>query len=551
MGLRATRATKTNRSRCVIRDGISSEEFHNKNQFFGWKSAPPECSTDFLDNLHKKMLRLERYAKHLLANRFVRSYVPATTNPSPVIRATPPSVTPPNAQLQRQLAAECRAIDDGDGDRKKKGNDDDKEKMMSVVTKTLMWMIAIYMLVGFLTMVVPNKNRPETATRYVSWHEFVHHMLAVGEEARKRTPCIIYIDEVDAIGRQRDGGGSFGGVSSGESEQTLNQLLVEMDGIASKEGVLMLASTNRADILDKALLRPGRFDRHILIDLPNLSERREIFEKHLSGIKLEATPDKYAARLATLTPGFSGADIANVCNEAALHAARTSQKVVTTTNLEYAVERLVGGTEKRSHALSHAERRVIAFHESGHALVGWLLPHSDVLLKVTIVPRTTLALGFAQYTPREQKLYSQEQLFDKMCMALGGRAAENLTFDRITTGAQNDLEKVTKMAYAQIKFFGMNRAIGPLAFSEENDQNPYMEKPYSKALGNVIDREARRMITEAYEKTEQILRENAEKLSHACGGPAGQGNAQLRPGGGADWAAGVRRREAQDRTGRV
>ncbi|KAL1376767.1 hypothetical protein pipiens_016702 [Culex pipiens pipiens] len=363
------------------------------------------------------MLRLERYAKHLLANRFVRSYVPATTNPSPAIRAAPPSATPPNAQLQRQLAAECRAIvqlfsrsygipqqvllrslhtsarmgqkqDDGDGDRgKKKGNDDDKEKMMSVVTKTLMWMIAIYMLVGFLTMVVPNKNRPETATRYVSWHEFVHHMLAVGEvkevvvhpdmemEARKRTPCIIYIDEVDAIGRQRDGGGSFGGVSSGESEQTLNQLLVEMDGIASKEGVLMLASTNRADILDKALLRPGRFDRHILIDLPNLSERREIFEKHLSGIKLEATPDKYAARLATLTPGFSGADIANVCNEAALHAARTSQKVVTTTNLEYAVERLVGGTEKRSHALSHAERRVIAFHESGHALVGWLLPH--------------------------------------------------------------------------------------------------------------------------------------------------------------------------------
>ncbi|XP_038105348.1 paraplegin [Culex quinquefasciatus] len=701
------------------------------------------------------MLRLERYAKHLLANRFVRSYVPATgtTNPSHAIRAAPLSVTPPNAHLQRQLAAECRAIvqlfsrsygipqqvllrslhtsarmgqkQDDDDRGKKKGNDDDKEKMMSVVTKTLMWMIAIYMLVGFLTMVVPNKNRPETATRYVSWHEFVHHMLAVGEvkevvvhpdmemvtillhdgailkgrrahstifhmavadvdkfeeklrqvearlgikdgvsvqfersgdvsgkilftlvatgviiallsrmrgirgpismdsftqmgrakftlvdpvdggrgvffkdvaglqeakqevmefvdylkapdryqrlgakvpkgalllgppgcgktllakavateaqvpflsmngsefiemigglgaarvrdlfkEARKRTPCIIYIDEVDAIGRQRDGGGSFGGVSSGESEQTLNQLLVEMDGMASKEGVLMLASTNRADILDKALLRPGRFDRHILIDLPNLSERREIFEKHLSGIKLEATPDKYAARLATLTPGFSGADIANVCNEAALHAARTSQKVVTTSNLEYAVERLVGGTEKRSHALSHAERRVIAFHESGHALVGWLLPHSDVLLKVTIVPRTTLALGFAQYTPREQKLYSQEQLFDKMCMALGGRAAENLTFDRITTGAQNDLEKVTKMAYAQIKFFGMNRAIGPLAFSEENDQNPYMEKPYSKALGNVIDREARRMITEAYERTERILRENAEKLS--------------------------------------
>ncbi|XP_055627059.1 paraplegin [Toxorhynchites rutilus septentrionalis] len=607
---------------------------------------------------------------------------------------------------------------------RKNDDDDDKEKMMSVVTKTLFWMIAIYMLVGFLTMVLPNKNRPETTTRYVSWHEFVHHMLAVGEvkevvvhpdmemvtillhdgaivkgrrahsnifhmavadvnkfeeklrlvekrlgikdgvsvqfersgdisgrilftliatgviiallsrmkgirgpismdmfsqmgrakftlvdamdggrgvwfkdvaglqeakqevmefvdylksperyqrlgakvpkgalllgppgcgktllakavateaqvpflsmngsefiemigglgaarvrdlfkEARKRSPCIIYIDEIDAIGRQRDGGGSFGGMSSGESEQTLNQLLVEMDGMASKEGVLMLASTNRADILDKALLRPGRFDRHILIDLPNLSERKEIFEKHLSVIALEASPDKYSARLATLTPGFSGADIANVCNEAALHAARTSQKTVKTSNLEYAVERLVGGTEKRSHALSHAERRVIAFHESGHALIGWLLPNSDVLLKVTIVPRTSLALGFAQYTPKEQKLYSKEQLFDKMCMALGGRAAENVTFNKITTGAQNDLEKVTKMAYAQIKYFGMNGTIGPISFSEESESNPYAEKPYSKHLGNIIDLEARNMITEAYERTEQILRDNADKL---------------------------------------
>ncbi|EAT38370.1 AAEL009721-PA [Aedes aegypti] len=332
------------------------------------------------------------------------------------------------------------------------------------------------------------------------------------KEARKRSPCIIYIDEIDAIGRQRDGGGSFGGVSSGESEQTLNQLLVEMDGMASKEGVLMLASTNRADILDKALLRPGRFDRHILIDLPNLTERKEIFEKHLSGIALEASPDKYSARLATLTPGFSGADIANVCNEAALHAARSSQKTVMTKNLEYAVERLVGGTEKRSHALSPVERRVIAFHESGHALVGWLLPNSDVLLKVTIVPRTSLALGFAQYTPKEQKLYTKEQLFDKMCMALGGRAAENITFNRITTGAQNDLEKVTKMAYAQIKYFGMSSTIGPISFSEESESDPYAGKPYSKQMANLFDVEARRMITEAYEKTEQILRDNGDKL---------------------------------------
>lgn len=200
----------------------------------------------------------------------------------------------------------------------------------------------------------------------------------------------------------------------------------------------------------QALLRPGRFDRHILIDLPNLEERKQIFEKHLSSIKLEADPQTYSHRLARLTPGFSGADIANVCNEAALHAARNSQQLVKTENLEYAVERLVGGTEKRSHALSPVERRIIAYHESGHALVGWLLPNSDVLLKVTIVPRTSLALGFAQYTPSEQQLYTKEQLFDKMCMTLGGRAAENLIFNSITTGAQNDLEKVTKIAYSQV-----------------------------------------------------------------------------------------------------
>lgn len=197
-------------------------------------------------------------------------------------------------------------------------------------------------------------------------------------------------------------------------------------------------------------MRPGRFDRHILIDLPTLEERKQIFEKHLSSIQLDEEPTQYSQRLARLTPGFSGADIANVCNEAALHAARNSQNKVKKHNLEYAVERLVGGTEKRSHALSPVERKVIAFHESGHALVGWLLPNSDVLLKVTIVPRTSLALGFAQYTPSEQQLYSKEELFDKMCMALGGRAAEDLIFNSITTGAQNDLEKVTKMAYAQV-----------------------------------------------------------------------------------------------------
>ncbi|CRK90142.1 CLUMA_CG003858, isoform A [Clunio marinus] len=331
------------------------------------------------------------------------------------------------------------------------------------------------------------------------------------KEAKKRSPCIIYIDEIDAIGRQREGSSAMSGMSSGESEQTLNQLLVEMDGMASKEGVLMLASTNRADVLDKALLRPGRFDRHILIDLPNLQERQEIFEKHLSGVKLEEPPSKYSKRMAILTPGFSGADIANVCNEAALHAARLSQKIVKVKNLEYAVERLVGGTEKRSSSLSQSERRTVAYHEAGHAIVGWMLPNSDVLLKVTIVPRTSLALGFAQYTPKDQKLYSKENLLDKMCMALGGRAAEAMIFNRITTGAQNDLEKVTQIAYAQIRQFGMNERVGLISFPEEREDS-MGEKPYSKHLQNMIDEEARRMINDVYNKTEQVLKDNRDKL---------------------------------------
>lgn len=337
-------------------------------------------------------------------------------------------------------------------------------------------------------------------------------------EAKKRSPCIIYIDEIDAIGRQRSGVGSGGGAgqsSSGESEQTLNQLLVEMDGMASKEGVLMLASTNRADVLDKALLRPGRFDRHIMIDLPNITERKEIFEKHLSSIVLKEKPTMYSGRLARLTPGFSGADIANVCNEAALHAARTSKKSIETNDLEYAVERLVGGTEKRSHSISPVERKIIAYHESGHALVGWLLPTADVLLKVTIVPRTSLALGFAQYTPSEQKLFTKEELYSKMCMTLGGRAAEDITFNKISTGAQNDLEKVTKIAMSQVKKFGMNDVIGPMYITDNEETeggNMRGDKPFSKALEAIIDKEVRELISKAYTESRQILIENKDKL---------------------------------------
>ncbi|XP_077301487.1 SPG7 matrix AAA peptidase subunit, paraplegin [Arctopsyche grandis] len=331
------------------------------------------------------------------------------------------------------------------------------------------------------------------------------------KEAGKRSPCIIYIDEIDAIGKQRTGtsSSSSAGGSSGEGEQTLNQLLVEMDGMATREGVMMLASTNRADVLDKALLRPGRFDRHILIDLPNLEERLEIFERHLKSIVLEHPPSYYSKRLSYLTPGFSGADIANVCNEAALHAARSKATIVVGNDLEYAVERLVGGTEKRNHAMSQEEKKIVAYHESGHALVGWLMEYTDALLKVTIVPRTNLALGFAQYTPTDQKLYSKEELDDRMCMALGGRVAEALTFGRITTGAQNDLQKVTNMSYAQVRQFGMSNVIGLVSFPEESSQS---RPRYSKALKNLMDHEARNIVTKAYYRTEKLLNENKNKL---------------------------------------
>ncbi|XP_071448663.1 mitochondrial inner membrane m-AAA protease component paraplegin, partial [Hetaerina americana] len=344
------------------------------------------------------------------------------------------------------------------------------------------------------------------------------------KEAKKRAPCIIYIDEIDAIGRKRStarsgAGGPLDG-ASGEGEQTLNQLLVEMDGMASKEGVLMLASTNRADVLDKALLRPGRFDRHILIDLPNQEERKEIFELHLKVILLEHSPQTYAGRMAALTPGFSGADIANVCNEAALHAARYGNKKVVGGDLEYAIERVVGGTEKRSSVVSPSERKVVACHESGHAIVGWMLPTTDALLKVTIVPRTNMSLGFAQYAQSDQRLYSDQQLFEKMCMALGGRVAESLTFNRVTTGARNDLERVTRMAYAQVRQFGMSEVIGLLSFPEEGSgsmgegggSGSFLRKPYSKKLSHLLDQEASKLVAKAYKRTEDLLKEHMDKL---------------------------------------
>lgn len=328
------------------------------------------------------------------------------------------------------------------------------------------------------------------------------------KSANKLAPCIIYIDEIDSIGKKRSGSQSY----NGEMEQTLNQLLVEMDGIVARKSVILLASTNRAEVLDAALLRPGRFDRQILIDLPNLQERREIFEKHATNIKLDKPASEEAARIAQLTPGMSGADIANVCNEAALHAARKDRTAVFSDDLEYAVERVVGGTEKRSSSMSANERRMIAYHESGHALVGWLLEHTDPILKVSIVPRTTNILGFAQYLPSERMLHTPEQFFDRMCMALGGRVAELVKFNQLSTGAQDDLRRVTELAMAQVKEYGFDPVIGQLSFPKEDPQE-MGKRPYSKRLANVMDQRASLIVKKAFEKTQQLLNSNVDKLN--------------------------------------
>uniref|UniRef100_A0AC35U194 AAA domain-containing protein n=1 Tax=Rhabditophanes sp. KR3021 TaxID=114890 RepID=A0AC35U194_9BILA len=334
------------------------------------------------------------------------------------------------------------------------------------------------------------------------------------KEAKERAPCMIYIDEIDAIGRKRsDGSGSMGGGNS-EQEQTLNQLLVEMDGIDSAKGIIVFASTNRPDMLDKALMRPGRLDRHVTVDLPTNLERIELFELYLGKIKLDKAPLFYAGRLAQMTPGMSGADIGNVVNEAALNAASNGRKIVTEKELNYAIERIIAGPEKRSRTLVKEEKLTVAYHEAGHALVGWLLEHTDALLKVTIVPRTSAALGFAQYTPRDRKLFSKEEMFDRMCMMLGGRAAENIQFGRITTGAQDDLSKVTKQAYAQMRIYGMNESIGYLSFPPNDSWgNPeFSPKPYGKKLAMTIDREAQALVAKAYFDTEKLIRANIDKL---------------------------------------
>nr|XP_004417862.2 PREDICTED: paraplegin [Odobenus rosmarus divergens] len=331
------------------------------------------------------------------------------------------------------------------------------------------------------------------------------------KEARARAPCIVYIDEIDAVGKKRST--TMSGFSNTEEEQTLNQLLVEMDGMGTTDHVIVLASTNRADILDNALLRPGRLDRHVFIDLPTLQERREIFEQHLKSLKLTQASSFYSQRLAELTPGFSGADIANICNEAALHAAREGHTSVHTFNFEYAVERVIAGTAKKSKILSKEEQKVVAFHESGHALVGWLLEHTEAVMKVSIAPRTNAALGFAQILPRDQHLFTKEQLFERMCMALGGRVSENISFNKVTSGAQDDLRKVTRIAYSMVKQFGMAPSIGPVSFPEAQEGLTGIgRRPFSQGLQQMMDHEAKLLVAKAYRHTEKVLQENLDKL---------------------------------------
>ncbi|KAG7315267.1 hypothetical protein KOW79_021355 [Hemibagrus wyckioides] len=330
------------------------------------------------------------------------------------------------------------------------------------------------------------------------------------KEARTRAPCIVYIDEIDAVGKKRST--NMSGFSNTEEEQTLNQLLVEMDGMGTTDHVIVLASTNRADILDNALMRPGRLDRHIFIDLPTLQERKEIFEQHLKILKLSHPADFYSLRLAELTPGFSGADIANICNEAALHAAREGYKSIDTFNFEYAVERVIAGSVKKSKILSKEEQRVVAFHESGHALVGWLLEHTEAVMKVSIAPRTNAALGFAQILPKDQYLFTKEQLFERMCMALGGRASEAITFNKVTTGAQDDLRKVTRVAYAMVKQYGMVPSVGQVSFPETEEQSGIGRRPFSQGLQHQMDHEAKMLIARAYRNTEKLLLDNRDKL---------------------------------------
>ncbi|WP_158797349.1 ATP-dependent zinc metalloprotease FtsH [Pedobacter sp. L105] len=349
----------------------------------------------------------------------------------------------------------------------------------------------------------------------LSGSDFVEMFVGVGasrvrdlfKQAKDKAPCIIFIDEVDAIGRARGKNSMMGG--NDERENTLNQLLVEMDGFGTDSGIIILAATNRPDVLDSALLRPGRFDRQISIDKPDLVGREQIFKVHLKPIKTDVVVD--AKKLSAQTPGFAGAEIANVCNEAALIAARRNKESVDMQDFQDAIDRVIGGLEKKNKIISPEEKRIVAYHEAGHAIAGWFLEHADPLVKVSIVPRGVAALGYAQYLPKEQFLYTTEQLTDGMCMTLGGRAAEEVVFGKISTGAQNDLERITKLAYAMVTIYGMNSTIGNVSFHDP--QNEYnFNKPYSEKTSELIDIEVRTLISDTYQRTIQLLVDKREGL---------------------------------------
>jgi len=348
----------------------------------------------------------------------------------------------------------------------------------------------------------------------LSGSDFVEMFVGVGasrvrdlfRQAKEKAPCIVFIDEIDAVGRAR--GKNVNMTSNDERESTLNQLLTEMDGFGSNSGVIILAATNRADVLDKALLRAGRFDRQIHVELPDLNERKEIFNVHLRPIKIDSTVD--TDFLARQTPGFSGADIANVCNEAALIAARGGKRFVQKDDFMNAVDRIIGGLEKRTRITTAQERRSIAYHEAGHASISWLLEYANPLVKVTIVPRGK-ALGAAWYLPEERQITTREQLLDEMCATLGGRAAEEIFLGAISTGASNDLERVTKQAYAMVTYFGMSDQLPNLNYYDSTGQEWGFTKPYSEETARLIDKEVQKIINEQYDRARTILRDNAAK----------------------------------------
>jgi AFG3 family protein len=350
----------------------------------------------------------------------------------------------------------------------------------------------------------------------LSGSDFVEMFVGVGaarvrdlfKQAKEKAPCIVFIDEIDAIGRSR-GRGQLPGAND-ERENTLNSLLVEMDGFATDSGVIILGATNRPDVLDSALMRPGRFDRQISIDKPDVAGREQIFKVHLKPVKIgkDVDPKKLAAQ----TPGFAGAEIANVCNEAALIAARKDKKEVDMLDFQDAIDRVIGGLEKKTKIISPEEKKIVAYHEAGHAVAGWYLEHADPLVKVSIVPRGIAALGYAQYLPKEQFLYQTEQLTDEMCMTFGGRASEEIVFGKISTGALSDLERITKMAYSMVTVYGMNSKIGHMSFFDSKQSEYSFNKPYSEATSEMIDQEAKKIIDNAYERTKNLLIQYRDKL---------------------------------------